>query len=274
MLSKQQKKDAVAALKKDLSAYPVIGLASLQNLPGRQFMTIKNKISGDVKLVVTRSTLIMRAIEEGKPEAKELEQYAKGTTAVVFSKIPPFKLAKIFRQNKSKAAAKPGMVAEYDIVIPAGETNLAPGPVLTELKQAKIDARIQGTKVVIGKDCTIVKKGEAVSDTAAKILSKLGVEPFEVGLRASALWENGTLYKPEVLDVDDSQYVEMIKQAAAQALNLAVFAEIYNEQSAPAIIAKAAREANAIKALVDSKQPAAAPAATEAAPAEPAAPTA
>ncbi len=257
MLSRQQKQETVAELKKELSAYPVIGVASLQNLPGRQFMTIKNKISGDVKLVVTRSTLIRRAIDEGKPQAKELEQYTQGTTAVVFSKLSPFKLAKILRQNKSKAAAKPGMIAEHDLVIPAGETNLAPGPVLTELKAAKIDARIQGTKVIIGKDCTIVKKGETVSDNAAKILAKLGMEPFEIGLRASALWENGTLYKAEVLDVDDSFYLEQVKLAASQALNLAVFAEIYNEQSAPAILAKAVREANAIKALVDSKQPAA-----------------
>ncbi len=257
MLSKQQKHEVVAELKKELTAYPVIGIASLQNLPGRQFMAIKSKISGDVKLVVTRSTLIRRAIEEGKPQAKELEQYTQGTTAVVFSKLPPFKLAKILRQNKSKAAAKPGMIAEQDLVIPAGETNLAPGPVLTELKAAKIDARIQGTKVIIGKDCTLVKKGEAVSETASKILAKLGMEPFEIGLKASALWENGVLYKPEVLDVDDSFYLEQVKLAASQALNLAVFAEIYNEQSAPAILAKAVREANAIKTLVESKQPAA-----------------
>ncbi len=256
MISKQRKHEVVAELKNDLKAYPVIGIACLQNLPNRQYAAIKKKIGNDVKFVVTRSTLIQRAFEEGKSDAKDLVKYAKGTTAVVFSKLAPFKLAKILRQSKSKISAKPGMIAEADIVVPAGETNLAPGPVLTELKSAKIDARIQGTKVVIGKDSTIVKKGDPVSGNAAKIMSKLGIEPFEIGLKVEALWENGTVYPYEVLSVDDSVYIDQVKLCASQALNLAVFAEIYNEQSTPAIVAKAAREAFAINSLVESKAPA------------------
>jgi len=69
-----------------------------------------------------------------------------------------------------------------------------------------------------------------------------------------AVWENGLLYKQDVLDVDEFALVESLKQAHASAVNLAVFAGIMNGTTAQIIIAKAARQANALQKLVDSKQ--------------------
>lgn len=247
VLSRKQKEEVVAKLKVDLKKYPVFGIASLQNLPTEQFNNIKKKIRDHVKIVVVKSTLIKRAVEEARPEAKDMIQHLSGSVGVVFTDMAPFKLAKILRQNKSKISAKPGMVPDHDIVVPAGETNLAPGPVLTELKNAKIQAKIQGTKVVISKDATIAKAGAPVTPETCAIMSKLDIQPFTVGLSISGLWENGMVYSKAVLDVDDSVYVENVKIAASQALNLCVHAEIWNSISAPAIVAKAAREANALQ---------------------------
>ena len=247
VLSRKQKEQVVAQLKADLKKYPVFGIASVQNPPTRQFNNIKKKVGEHVKITVVKSSLIRRAVEEAKPEAKGMLSHLTGSVAVVFTDMAPFKLAKILRQNKSKISAKPGMVPDHDIVVPAGETNLPPGPVLTELKNAKIQAKIQGTKVVIAKDATISKAGQPVSPEICSIMGKLDIQPFKVGLSMAGLWENGLVYSKAVLDVDDSVYVDNVKVAASQALNLCVYAEIWNSLSAPAIIAKAAREANALK---------------------------
>jgi large subunit ribosomal protein L10 len=195
-------------------------------------------------------------LEKSKPDvAKELVSRMDGAVALLLTDLDPFKLAKILRQSKSKAPAKPGMIANDDIVVPAGETNLAPGPVLTELKQAKINAKIQGSKIVISNDAVVAAKGQPISDPVSKILSKLGIEPFEIGLKIIAAVSNGVTYEAGVLEVDDKVYLDQLKAAHAQAVNLAVFAEIYNDYSTPLILASAQAKALALQKVVEDKSP-------------------
>ena len=261
MVSKQHKIKAVEEAKKKAKQYPIVAVASIASLPSRHFNAIKKKTRAQAEIVFARHTLLKKALDESRPETKELEQYLGNGGVLVFSNLPAFKLYKLFKQNKSKALAKAGQIAPYDIVIQAGETSLAPGPVLTELKQAKIDARIQGTKVVIAKDTTVAKKGEAISEQVAKILAKLAIEPMESGIEVQAVWDNGLLYKADVLNIDEAGMLMQLQQAHGQAVNLAVFAGIVNQTTVKLLIAKAARQATAIEQLVESKK---------AAPAEPA----
>ncbi|MEM0475718.1 MAG: 50S ribosomal protein L10 [Candidatus Norongarragalinales archaeon] len=255
VLSKKEKQALVKKMAETLRAASVIAVASNAYLPGKQYGAIKKKTRDKVKFLFARQTLLRRALEQAKPEAKQLEKYFCNGTVLLVTELDAFRLYKLFKQAKSKTIAKAGQLAPHDIVVPAGETNLAPGPVLTELKQAKIDARIQGPKIVIQRDAVVAKKGEPISAPVASILAKLGIEPMELMLRIAAVWDCGTLYEESVLNVDEEAFKSDLVQAARQALNLCVFAEIYNDQSAPLILAKAAREANAIDAIVKSKAP-------------------
>jgi large subunit ribosomal protein L10 len=253
MISKQKKIDSVKKIEADLKKHSVVAIASNASLPARQYNAIKKKVVGKAEIAVARHTLLKRALETAKPEAKELEKYLCNGGMLVTSELNAFALYKLFKQNKSKAAAKPGAIAPTDLVVPAGETNLTPGPVLTELKQAKIDAKIQGPKVVISRDAVVAKKGEKISEPAAKILAKLGIEPFEIGIDVKAVWDHGVLYEGSVLDIDEDQVFANLVTGAKNALSLSVFAEIYNEQSAKFILMKAAREALALESKIKQK---------------------
>ncbi|MEK6953497.1 MAG: 50S ribosomal protein L10 [Candidatus Micrarchaeota archaeon] len=253
VLSKAGKQRVVEQLKKKLRESKVVAIASVQNLPTRHYNQIRKKIRGSAETFLTRETLVRRAIEEARPDLKELEKYLEGSCAIVFSSVSAFKLAKLLRESKSKTIAKAGQIAPNDIVIPAGETNLPPGPVLTELKQAKIEAKIQGPKVVISKDALVARKGEPISEAVAKILSKLSIEPMDVGLKMAAAFEDGLIYKADVLDLDDKFWLDSLVLGRHQAINLAVFAEIYNKHSMPLLLEKAARQAIAINAMIGAK---------------------
>ncbi len=255
VLNKQGKQEVVEKLKKKLKDSKVVAIASVQNLPTKHYNRIRKKVGENAEAFLTRSSLVRRAIDEGRPELKELEGYLQGSCAVVFSNISAFKLAKLLRESRSKTFAKAGQIAPSDIIVPAGETNLPPGPVLTELKQAKIEARIQGPKVVIMKDATVARKGEPISVMAANILTKLAIEPMEVGLKLRAAFEDGLVYKEDVLDIDDKFWLDSLVQAHQQALNLSVFAEIYNKYSIELLIQKASREEKALNAAIDAKAP-------------------
>jgi len=267
VLLKAGKQKAVQMLKEKLKKYPVVAVASLQNLPSRQYNAIKKKLRGKAEIIVARTTLLTRAIEEGRPELTELSKLFSGSAALVFTDQNPFQLYQTIRASKSKTAAKPGQIAPMDLIVPAGETNLAPGPVLTELKQAGVSAKIQGPKVVIDKDSTIAKKGAVITDAQAKVLAKLGVQPMEVGLNILAAFEKGTIYPQEILDIDTEEIKAKIVFAHQQAVNLGVFAEIFNATTTPLIIGKAARASNAIKAIVEQKSQSPPQASQEATPA-------
>lgn len=249
-LSKQQKQETVKEIEKDLKEFPVIAIASLQNLPSRQCNLIRKKLRSQAKIDTARTTLMKKALENTRPEAKELEKYFTASSALLLTKMDAFRLFKKIKENKSKAFAKAGDIAPTDIIIPAGETSLTPGPVLTELKQAKIQAKIEGQKIVISKDCLVAKKGEAISEPVAKILAKLGIEPMEICLKINAVFQEGVIYSSEVLNVDEKQYLQQIIEAIQQAINLGVNAGVYNAVTTPLIIAKAVREANALNSVI------------------------
>ncbi len=264
-ISRSEKQTVVNEVAADLKKYRVFAIASLQNLPSRQFNKIKQKLRGCASVRVARTTLFLKAIEKARPELKPLAERFEGSAALISTDLDPFALYKIIKQNKSKAAAKPGSIAPFDIVVPAGETNLPPGPVLSELKGAKIDARIQGPKIVIAKDATVAKKGDAISPALAGVLTKLGIEPMEISLQLAGVYADGMLYDAAVLDVDEKAYLERLQTAVRMALNLGVYAELFNEHTAPLILAKAVREALAIESKT---KVAGTPAPTESAPAE------
>src|SRR3989344_765014 len=101
----QQKKQLVQQLIKDIDQYPIVGVLNLQNLPAQQLQA-------------------MRAM---------LKQKVKGMPALLFTKDNPFALNVLIERNKSEAPAKAGQTAPRDIVVKAGPTSFAPGPILSEL---------------------------------------------------------------------------------------------------------------------------------------------
>lgn len=275
-LTKDAKKQIVKDLQGEIEKYPVVAVASLKGLPAKQYGAIRKKTRANARIAFTRLTLMKRALEQSKrkDELKEIDAALGDGSVLVFSELDAFKLYKLFKQNKSKTAAKAGAIAPSDVVVPAGETSLAPGPVLTELKQAGIQAKIQGPKVVITKDAVVAKKGEPVSESAAMVLSKLGIEPMEVGLQVEKVFDHGTLYAGSVLDIDEDAVLSNLVAAHQQAVNLLVETEVYNDVSTPLILQKAERAALAIQSLIESKAPAqAAPKAEEKPVETPAAPT-
>jgi len=97
------------------------------------------------------------------------------------------------KKNKGSSSAKAGMLAQDDIVIPAGDTGLPPGPALSDLKQAGLKTKIQGPTISIAEDKLVAKKGEAISAGVANALGKLNIKPIKIGLNLVACYEHGEM---------------------------------------------------------------------------------
>ncbi|MDD5318092.1 MAG: 50S ribosomal protein L10 [Candidatus ainarchaeum sp.] len=240
--AKGKRAAAIAALAKK---YGVIAVASLRNLPDKHLQAIRRKLRGQAEIEVAKNSVLLRALKEAG-KAAELSPNIEGPTAIIFTDLDPFRLYKLIYQGRGKAAAKPGQTAPFDIIVPKGETAFPPGPVLTELKAAGINAQIQAGKVVIAKDSTVVKLGEKIGDVQAKALAKLGVEPFEVGMSLAAAWEGGTVYPGAVLHIDEAQFMSRLMGAANNAFNLTVEIAYPTKANVSLLVGKAVREGRAL----------------------------
>jgi len=158
----------------------------------------------------------------------------------------PFKLYKILEKNKTSAPAKPNAIAPKDIVVPKGETPFSPGPVLAELQKFGIPTAIQKNKIVIKEDKLVVREGERISPELASLLTRLGIEPMEIGLSLLAAYEDGVIYSPDVLAIDENMLIAQLKEAYFNAVNLSVNTGYITKETAPIIIAKAYSEAKAV----------------------------
>lgn len=226
--------------------YPIVGAVNMENLPAPQLQQMKKQLRGKVSLFMTKRRLMKIAIDKSKGKVKDLDHlipHLIGMPALIFTKENPFFLFKTLKKNKSKAPAKSGQLAPRDIVIPAGPTPFAPGPIIGELAMVGIKAGVESGKVVIKQDSLVAKQGEPIKPKVAEILTRLGIEPMEVGLDLIATLENGILYLKNVLDIDQDKFLSDLTQAGRNALNVSVFASYTTKDNIELLLSKAHSEA-------------------------------
>ena len=238
------KKEKVADLENLINDNEIIGIVNLADIPAPQLQTMRKSLAGKAVIRMSRKNFIKIALDNvDKENIEGLEDYLEGQPAMVFTEMNPFKLFKILEDSKTEAPAKAGSIAPADIVVPAGDTSFPPGPILGELQQAGIPAKIDKGSIVVQEDATVVKEGEPVPKNVADILTKLEIYPMEVGMDLLAVCEGDTIYTADVLKIDEEETLQTIATAYQNAINLSVNAGIANSESAPILIQKAATEA-------------------------------
>ena len=221
----------------------VIGVASIRGLPASQFQQIRKKLTGVAEIHVSRSSLLKMAMNDVAADRKGVElletEVAKDQTAIISSQQNPFQLFRALEKNKTPLAARGGEIAPADIEIKAGETSFKPGPIVGELQKAGVPAAIESGKVVIKKDKLLVKSGDIISPVIAQALTKLEIYPLVAGLDVKAIFEDGLIFRRDVLLVDDEQTRKDIASASAKALALAVKGRYFTAESVRFLIGDA-----------------------------------
>lgn len=220
----------------------VIGIVGINGIPGTQMNNIRRSLRGSARLVVSKNTLISIALQdlEGrKKNVKELTKYLKDQSALIVSDTDPFKLAKIVNESRTMAPPKGGEIAQEDIVVPAGETEFKPGPIVSDLQKVGIPASIEKGKVVIKKDTVVVKKGEKIGRDLAQMLAKLDIKPIPVGLEIRAFYEDGYIFGSDALRIDPAKVMQDLRESIMNAFNLSLNVKYFTKLTAPLMISDA-----------------------------------
>lgn len=228
-----------------MNKYPVVAIVNVENLPARQLMHMRLALRDKALLKMTKSRLISIALEESKKEnIIELKKHLKGMPAVLFSEENPFSLFKILKKNKSSAPIKGGQTTPKDIIVKAGGTSFAPGPIIGELGSFGIKAGIEGGKVSIKEDKIVAKEGDVINAKLAGILQRLEIHPMEIGLNLTAAYENKQVLTKNVLDIDEEAFLESIKQAHSEAFKLTIAQRIPLKENINILIQNAHTDAS------------------------------
>lgn len=165
---------------------------------------------------------ILQKAEEN-PDVAKLADCMVGNLGFVFTKAPLKELRDMIVANKVPAPARAGSVAQVGVTIPAGLTGME--PTQTSFFQAlNIPTKINKGQIEIMSQVTLFQAGEKVSSTAVALLTKMSIKPFSYGLVFKHVYDKGTLYSPDVLDINDDRLKMSLRSGLANiaALSLAI----------------------------------------------------
>ncbi|MEW6749204.1 MAG: 50S ribosomal protein L10 [Candidatus Micrarchaeota archaeon] len=266
----EQVKEVTAKAKQ----YKTVALLALTKLPDALFQKLRKGVrekGGEV--YVLKKSVITRVLGSDKKLSERIGDCTK-PVALILTNQSPYELNTFFKEKKKKRAAKIGDEAIVDIVIPEGETDLPPGPALSELKAGGLNVQIKGGKIVVAKESTVAKAGEKLTGPKVKALQSLGVMPFEVMANMIFGFDGEYVYSKELLDIGDTidadvsaglgqgmnlslnigyptgRNVEMLLgEAVGQARNVSLNGDLYSSSSIELLLASAARQGLALEGL-------------------------
>ncbi|MFH0711274.1 MAG: 50S ribosomal protein L10 [Candidatus Aenigmatarchaeota archaeon] len=245
---KETKLKAVEELRKAIDSYEVMGIVDMHKLPTKQIQQIKKKVRGQAELRISKKAILLHALDGVKKEKMdEFRKLIPLQTGLILTNMDAFKIYGIVDKLKSPAPAKVGDVAPNDIEVSAGPTNLLPGPAISELSKAGIAAGVEEGKIAIKRDVVVARKGSVINAAVASALKKLNIQPMLVGMNVVALYHKGMIYGKDVLSLVGEPYINKLKEAFTQALNLSVEIEFPTKENIGYLLAKGFQIASGIR---------------------------
>lgn len=205
---------------------------------------------------MSKKSLQLRAIEQYNSEAKKknLDQLAKhilGQSSLVFTNLDIFELKNIFLKNEWMVPAKPNEITPVDIWVPAGDTGLPTGQVISELNMTlKLPTRIMNDTIHIREDTRTHKAGDLVTVKQAAVLKKLGITPIESLIKIHFAWSDGEIIPEDILYMDIEQFKKDSALAYREALAVLFEMPFFLEDMTDNYVQKAASEANVLNAII------------------------
>ena len=243
------KRDRVGELAALLTSDGVLGIVDIGGVPAKNMLSMRDDLRSSLSITMAKKTLMRLAWEQTGRSMEELESLLEGAVqpAIVHTdSMNAFQLYSELEKTKQGRAAKEGEVAPMDIVVEKGPTEFGPGPIVGEFNAVGIPAKIDKGKVAIQKTTTVVNKGEPISADLGIMLSKLDINPIEIGIILTGAIEDGFLFEAESLDLDTDGFRSDVITATSGAFNLACNIRWFSSLTMPTILAKASGEATSV----------------------------
>ena len=227
--------------------YKTIAIIRMTKVRSTQILPLRKTLKGEVEFVSIKDKVARIALSKlDIPGIKEIAADLTGQCMLMFTNMSPFKLNVLLSKNKIMMAARGGDIASVDIVVPAKNTGIAPGPMLPEFKEAGIPTKIDQGTIWIAKDSTPVEKGGVINEKLAALLGKLDIKPVEAGISLFTALEEGLKYSEEEMIIDVEKIRAQFATAHQEAVSLSIEAAYITADNVSQILSKAAQSARSV----------------------------
>jgi large subunit ribosomal protein L10 len=227
--------------------YQTVALIQMSKVRSSQILPLRKTFKDDVLFFSIKDKVAKISLKKlDIPGIKEIADELKGQCMLLFTNMSPFKLNVLLAKNKVMMAARGGDIASIDIIVPAKNTGIAPGPMLTEFKEAGIPTKIDQGTIWISKETAPVKKGEVIGDKLASILGKLDIKAVEAGVSLFTALEKGLKYAQDEMIIDIEKIRNEFAQAHQEAVSLSIEAAYITSDNISQILSKAAQHARSL----------------------------
>eukprot|EP00054_Salpingoeca_dolichothecata_P031369 m.263289 g.263289 ORF g.263289 m.263289 type:complete len:313 (+) comp26871_c0_seq1:69-1007(+) len=186
-----------------LDEYPKIILVGVDNVGSKQIQDIRMTLRGKAEILMGKNTMIRKAIRghlDENPDLEKLLPHIKENVGFIFTNSDLGEIKDIILAKKVQAPARAGAIAPVDVTVPAGNTGM--GPEKTSFFQAlQIQTKISRGTIEIVNDVELIHIGDKVGASEATLLNMLNISPFSYGLQMKMVYDNGSVYAPEILDI-------------------------------------------------------------------------
>lgn len=233
--------------------YPKCFIVGADNVGSRQMQNIRTSLRGKGVVLMGKNTMIRKAIRghlENNQQLEKLLPYIKNNVGFVFTKEDLCDIRDKLLESKVRAPARAGAIAPLPVVIPAQNTGL--GPEKTSFFQAlSIPTKISKGTIEIINDVPILKPGDKVGASEATLLNMLNISPFSYGLIVKQVYDSGSIFSPEILDIKPEDLRAKFQQGVANLAAVCLEVGYPTIASAPHSIANGFKNLLAIAATTE-----------------------
>lgn len=233
-------------------SYENIAVIEVAHLNDRQMQEMRKILRGKAIIRMSKKNLQLRAIQKYKDITNDenlldLANKIPGQAVLCFTNMDIYELKKIFNENEWMVPAKPNEITPVDIWVPAGDTGLPTGQVISELNMTlKLPTRLQNDTIWIREDTRTHKAGDLVDVKEAAVLKKLAIKPIESLVKIKYAWSEGELLNEDVIYMDIEKFKQDIIAAFIPAQKLAIEMGIIDKETSKPLLQKAYREGLAL----------------------------
>ena len=214
----------------------------------------RKRLRGRAILRHVKTTLLQKAAEKTGSQALRVflkKQASKGSVMLIVSNEDPYELQQELRKYSIRLPLNAGDVVDREIVVPAGNTGLPAGPVISSLNEVGLPTRIETGSIWITKDTVVAKPGDVVTPQLASVLSKLNIRPVEAFIKPYAAIHNEIVYSEEVLSITLEEVVREVSRSVENTLKISVATFFPTPESLGIMLREASSKAIALSLKVE-----------------------
>jgi len=200
-------------------------IVNINHVASKQMQDIRMDLRGRAVVLMGKNTMIRKALQLGHeqhPEAglENLRSVMKGNLGFIFATNCELDdIRETLNKFTLESSAKSGQVSMVNVSIPSGPTGMDPSQT-SFFQTLNIATKIVKGQIELISDFQILTEGEKVSASAAVLLTKLSIRPFNYKMEVEMVYQDGCVFPAAVLDISDDV---LIGKFLAGVNNMAAF---------------------------------------------------